>query len=219
MDFQKFNKIPRLSREMTITEKIHGCNSSVIIIRYSELLASFNGEGDKSQKEEMEEFVDKYCLYKTLAMTDENDILYVFAGSRKRWLDCSSKGDNHGFAKWVKLNAEELLNLGEGRHFGEWMGSGINAKYGLNHKRFYLFNVKKWSNTEVRPKCCYVVPVLYEGLFDTKRIEEVLKELEVHGSYAVEGFKPAEGIVIFHKASGQLFKKTIKNDSKPKGLK
>ena len=38
-------------------------------------------------------------------------------------------------------------------------------------------------------------------------------------SFAVQDYLNPEGIVIYHKASGQLFKKTIKNDEQPKGVK
>jgi len=36
------------------------------------------------------------------------------------------------------------------------------------------------------------------------------------GSYIVKGFMNPEGIIIYHKASGQLFKKTVIDDEKPK---
>ena len=136
----------------------------------------------------------------------------MFAGSRSRWLDISSKGDNFGFAKWVEANADELLKLGEGRHYGEWHGQGIQRNYGLTEKRFALFNVKKWENAEVRPKCCEIVPVLYRGMFDTEMIGNTLMTLKENGSKIAPGFMNPEGIVIYHTASAKLFKKTIHDD-------
>jgi len=38
------------------------------------------------------------------------------------------------------------------------------------------------------------------------------------GSLASPGFMLPEGIVIYHKASKTLFKKTLKNDESPKGV-
>jgi hypothetical protein len=131
VDLQKFNKIPRLSRECIITEKIDGTNGQIVIIRFNE----FWNLHEKYAKDSVEAFLEQHCLYKTLALQDENDILYMFAGSRNKWLDCSSKGDNMGFAKWVKENASSLLMLGEGRHYGEWYGKGIQRNYGLEEKR------------------------------------------------------------------------------------
>ena len=138
-------------------------------------------------------------------VTEDNDVL---AGSRNRFLAVGD--DNAGFASWVEKNKEELLQLGPGRHFGEWWGRGIQRKYGLTEKRFSLFNVSKWG--ENRPSCCHVVPVLYQGLFDTAKIDEALEGLRVSGSLAAPGFMNPEGIVVFHEASGCLFKKTLDGD-------
>jgi hypothetical protein len=221
MQFKKFSKIPRLSRDIIITEKIDGTNASILIIN------SRDFEKAHLDVEEAFPFFEEYCLAVNTQEDREFD-LYLFAGSRTRWI--TPQRDNYGFARWVKENADELFKLGEGQHFGEWYGQGIQRKYGLQEKRWALFNVGKWVDikpeTEVLPpddkrcqcpKCCTVVPILYEGMFDTNVIEDILIELEGTSSHAVPGFKDPEGIVIYHKASGQLFKKTIKNDEKPKG--
>jgi hypothetical protein len=55
-------------------------------------------------------------------------------------------------------------------------------------------------------------------MFDTKSIEMILETLKLNGSVAAPGFMKPEGIVIFHKASGTLFKKTIEGDESPKGV-
>lgn len=143
----------------------------------------------------------------------------ITAGSRSRWI--TTKDDNYGFARWVEGNKTELLKLGPGGHFGEWWGKGIQRGYKLQGKRFSLFNVSRWDDLlteDNRPLCCSVVPILYKGEFDTIIIKQVLADLENHGSYASPGFMDPEGIVIFHSASRQLFKKTIKGDESPKGL-
>ena len=141
LEFQAFNKIPRLSRDMLITEKIDGTNAQVYIIKYKDLFATIEPEENIiTAMKEMNEFIAKYCMYKVYS-SDETDILYMFAGSRRRWLDCSSEGDNFGFGKWVKANAESLIQLEEGRHFGEWYGKGIQRGYGLDEKRFALTRV------------------------------------------------------------------------------
>jgi len=62
------------------------------------------------------------------------------------------------------------------------------------------------------------VPVLYTGIFDTNAIQDTLNELIEHGSYAAPGFMNPEGIVIYHIAGNLGFKKTIKNDDRPKSL-
>lgn len=156
----------------------------------------------------------------------------IFAGSKSRWLWGNMQdeihNDNYGFAYWVKVNKEDLLKLGCGYHYGEWMGKGIQRNYGLAEKRFYLFNTGRWmempgnnpvSLDETRkfcPLCCRVVPILYKGIFNTSIIQSVLDELKISGSRAVNGFMNPEGIIIYHTAGNLYFKKTIINDEKGK---
>lgn len=141
----------------------------------------------------------------------------IIAGSRTRWIQPGD--DNMGFAAWVEANKDELMKLGPGSHFGEWWGAGIQRRYGLTEKRFSLFNTSRWSDQAVRPACCGVVPVLWEGNFEDIWIENLIEEMVAKGSTAAPGFMDPEGLVVFHVASGQLFKKTVKADEKPKGSK
>jgi len=133
-------------------------------------------------------------------------------GSRKRWI--TPEDDNYGFARWCHENKEDLMGLGAGNHYGEWWGQGIQRRYGLTEKKFSLFNTSRWLNE--RPRCCDVVPVLYEGVFDTNEINSAINTLERLGSYASPRFMNPEGIVIYHIALNGYFKKTIKNDESPK---
>src|SRR5262245_19038779 len=88
----------------------------------------------------------------------------MHVGSRNRWI--TPEDDNFGFARWCAEHAEELKQLGPGRHFGEWYGAGIQRRYGLIEKRFALFNTERWRDGRApRPTCCGVVPILYEGPF------------------------------------------------------
>jgi hypothetical protein len=140
----------------------------------------------------------------------------IFSGSRTRWV--VPPDDNFGWGRWVLENAEELRKLGPGSHFGEWWGQGIQRKYGMAEKRFSLFNTSRWSDQAVRPACCHVVPEIWRGPMDALNAKLLLQDLEAGGSRAAPGFMKPEGIVIFHPASGQLFKKTIEKDEQPKGL-
>lgn len=173
MEFKSFPKIPRLSREIIVTEKIDGTNAQIMIGESGEFLT----------------------------------------GSRNRWI--TPENDNYGFARWAQENKDELLTLGPGQHFGEWYGQGIQHGYGLKEKRLALFNTFRWS--DVRPKCCDVVPVLYRGPFKTLPIESCLEELAREGSKLVPGWMRPEGIIIFHTAANMGFKKTILKDEEYKG--
>lgn len=141
----------------------------------------------------------------------------IHAGSRKRWI--TPEDDNYGFARWVDANQEELMQLGPGHHFGEWWGQGIQRKYGLDHKRFSLFNTYRWGDggVDTRPACCHVVPVLYDGSMDTDKIRACLDWLEEDGSRAAPGFVEPEGVMAYHVTAGSYFKVTITGDEKPKG--
>ena len=193
MQFREFPKMPRLSREIIITEKIDGTNASVFI-----------------QNEVLEEDINDPTI---IAIKDG---LTMRVGSRTRWIIPGD--DNYGFATWCLKNNDELFNLGEGHHFGEWWGSGVQHGYNLpkGEKRFSLFNVSRWN--ESRPQCCHVVPELYRGMFDTQNINEILENLKQNGSVAAPGYMKPEGIIIFYTAGNVGFKKTIERDETPKSL-
>ena len=136
------------------------------------------------------------------------------AGSRTRWI--TPEADNFGFAKWVQDHAAELAKLGPGRHYGEWYGSGIQRRYGLAERRFALFNVARWSAPESRPACCGCVPIVAEGVGEGV-VEAALARLRAEGSLAVPGFERPEGVVVWHSASGALYKVLLEGDDAPKG--
>lgn len=192
-EFSDFPKMARLSRLCIITEKIDGTNAQIFI-----------GEDGT-----------------------------IKAGSRTRWI--TPEDDNYGFAAWVKANEGELRTLGPGRHFGEWWGRGIQRNYGLAEKRFSLFNVQRWAlygtepkqiptadprnvkTQDLLPPCCGLVPVLYEGIFDSNEVETALQKLRESGSFAAPGFMRPEGVVVFHVAGNVGFKKTLEKDHEWKG--
>jgi hypothetical protein len=209
-DYPKFRPIPRLHRRTVITEKINGTNG---LIQISRLDLNDPTPG-------------------SLVVGDDERAYKVSAGSRNRWL--TPDNDNFGFAKWVYEHAYELLALGEGKHYGEWFGKGIQSGYGLDEKRFALFNVAKWYDprdpevteqyratfpkAQPAPEAVTVVPVIsvIDGKWLNEAVDEALNTLEHEGSYIAPGFTDPEGIVVFHDAAGVYFKATIKNDEQPK---
>lgn len=210
-EFTPFPKIPRLNRDIIITEKIDGTNAAIVI------------------EQELEDSIQPGILLEE----GEWKGFVVRAQSRNRFI--MPENDNHGFASWVFRNADALaMALGPGVHFGEWWGSGIQDTYkGIEGKRFSLFNVTRWKDlslnidgVQLRP-----VPVIYEGPWFAPKEIAISSDgvpmwaphyatlvLTTGGSLAAPGFK-AEGIVVFHVASGHLFKVTLENDEKPKGVK
>lgn len=191
-EFVEFPKIARLSRNCVITEKIDGTNAQVYIIQAGVPTVGL----EESQ---------------VVARNAAGDVM--LAGSRSRYIVPGD--DNFGFAAWVKANSETLWTLGPGHHYGEWWGSKIQRGYGLAEKRFSLFNTSRWNETNI-PKCCHVIPVLDYGVFTTALVDEAIDKLQANGSKAAPGFMKPEGIVIWHEAAQQLFKKTLEGDAVPK---
>jgi hypothetical protein len=110
----------------------------------------------------------------------------VYAQSRSKILNETKSGDNFGFCKWVMGHKDELLNLGEGYHYGEWWGQGIQRNYGLPDRRFSLFNI--WH--ENTPECVSKVPVI------EKSLDKAIGRLSELGSIAAPGFNKPEGLVM-----------------------
>lgn len=190
IDFVKWAKIPRFNREWEVTEKIDGTNG---ILLWSE------------------EYHPEYCLGAVKDFTDGEPELFLYAGSRTRWL--TRKADNHGFANWASDYAPALATLGKGRHFGEWWGAGIQRRYGLEGKRFSLFDVNKYNDMPM-PAQVSTVPLIARvtspGL--DYKIEGILNDLRATGSYAAPGFDKPEGIVLRHSQSGDRFKILLEGD-------
>lgn len=135
----------------------------------------------------------------------------VVAGSRNRWI--TPQDDNFGFAAWVQEHEDELRTLGPGRYFGEWWGQGIQRGYGIDHRRFSLFDVFLDPERPFSlPSVISFTPIITRGIFTSSLIDEALEVLRQNGSYAARGFMDPEGIVIYHVDAKVRFKKTFKND-------
>lgn len=207
--YPSFPKIPRFNREVIVTEKIDGTNSQILI---EELTGQTIPDGAS--------VVD-------VTVSEDNPTAYAIrAGSRNRWL--TPEADNFGFARWVQENADELVKLGPGSHFGEWYGSGIQRGYGLpkGEKRFMLFNTARWSDPESRPAITEVATVLFQGNMadlvgyeggESHHLDYLLHKLRTEGSQHIKGFLNPEGVVLFHVAAHQLFKILLEGDEVPKG--
>lgn len=128
----------------------------------------------------------------------------IKAGCRSRYLSPPSN-DNMGFGAFVHANADAFIELlGEGRHFGEWVGKGINSGEGLKEKYFVLFDYWKYKDRPNLPPQTLIVPVLYSGKLDIAEVWDALELLRQNGSQLRDAagellapdFKRCEGIVI-----------------------
>jgi len=126
--------------------------------------------------------------------------------SRKRLI--TANDDNYGFAGWVHRNNDDLLSLGDGYHYGEWAGEGIQKNpHNLDEKMFFLFNTFRWGDQNPnRPKCCKVVPVLYMGVLTPTTIPTLLQDLQDNAGVG----ETPEGLVCYYHAFRTYTKHTIK---------
>jgi hypothetical protein len=219
-DFVAFDPIPRLNRDIVITEKIDGMNMCLWFQTEQEFIVSgFKGIN-----------IGQYVTF------PDGSRGFMMVQSRNQYV--TPANDVKGFATWAFAYKDTLARLGAGRHWGEWWGSGVRTHYGLTNgeKRFSLFNVGRW-NVDNIPGIVHVVPTLYSGVFDPEAIRCTLRDLRAMGSFAtgryrangatsflpvwdvnedVPMFPKPEGIVIYHTAAKQYFKVTLLNDEKPK---
>lgn len=191
--FERFASLTRFSHGWTVTEKIDGTNACVLI----EPIDSTNEQHAGN----------------AVAVVSGTA---VWAQSRNRLI--TPESDNAGFARYVLENVEDIVSkLGDGRHYGEWCGKGIQRGYGLPGKLFALFNTARWADAPLPPQMV-VAPVLGEGYMGEpgSQFEDIMANLKAKGSRFAPGFMNPEGIVMRHGPSGTLFKKTFDYDEQGK---
>src|ERR1700688_4334347 len=128
--FQEWPKIPRYRREMAVTEKLDGTSSCVAWVPIAIVEAVATQDEIDQTVIAVEDLIDQhgatlgpYCL---------------FAQSRGRFITparVKAKNDNYGLAQYVDDNREALKRLGQGYHYGEFWGYGIQRGYGMPKKR------------------------------------------------------------------------------------
>lgn len=194
--FIEFPKMPRLSRECIVTEKIDGTNACIFIGEDGEFLV-----GSRSRW-----------------ITPEQDN-HGFA----RWAyehkdELMTLGTGRHFGEWWGSGIQRGYGLQKGEKRFSLFNVQRWALPGTEPQRIVTADPRIEKYQDVLPPCCGLVPVLYRGPFDTTAIEAALTLLGTTGSVAAPGFMKPEGIVAFHVAGNFGFKKTLEKDSVPKGL-
>ncbi len=196
IEFKAFPKIPRYRREVCVTEKIDGTNAAIQIYPMDSLEETGNPL--------------PIAVYPY-----EGKAHGIWTQSRNQFITPGK--DNYGFSTWVQNNAEQLVNLGPGTHYGEWWGYGIQRGYIQQRKRFSLFNIARWQpGRDTPPECCDVVPLI--GYILPAEIDGIIEDLRLNGSKAAPGFMYPEGIIVWHTQSKQYYKILLEGDEIPKSL-
>lgn len=197
MEFISWGKTPRLRHQQVLyTEKIDGTNACIRIVELNEHRDLYSWGIDPN----------------AIVVSDPNAIIRV--QSRKRFI--TPESDNYGLASWVEENAESLVeDLGPGDHFGEWWGKGIQSGYGLDHKRFSLFNVHRWGpqRGQFFTPSLDVVPLLLDYTLCDEAVDWCLDLLREKGSQAAPGFNKPEGIIAYHRVAERGFKALLENNN------
>lgn len=222
LEFKSFSKIPRLANlNIRITQKLNGTNGVIAITSIpTKNWTAINDPtflmkvGSRNQWlpspreiEEREKEIQDWKYYENC--TTFKDCFNETPPKPKKL------HDNHGFAKWAYEHQDALIEfLGEGYHYGEWCGPGIQNGEGLKERGFYLFSPRKRYFNDKRqpetiPEGLHFVPKLYDGSWDVTQYSW-LRRLQMEGSKLVEGF-PVEGLII--EVEGKLKIKVIINEA------
>jgi len=115
--------------------------------------------------------------------------------------------DNMGFAFWVMENKEGLEELGDGYHYGEWAGPGVQKNpHMLENKTFFLFNT--FRPQETLPECVKQVTTLYQGVYSKEVIEDCMSTL--WSCATSTGYIP-EGVIVYFHDTRTYMKDTFAN--------
>lgn len=198
--FKSFPKIPRLNRDIIVTEKIDGTNAQIVISEDGQILAGS----------------------RTRYLSVDNDH-YGFA----QWVEGNKEdllklGPGRHSGEWwgSKIQRNYGLKNGERRfslfNVSRWCGPASSTLHPDVWKRDPATGEATFQQHV--PECCRVVPTLYRGPFSELEIQGCLSSLRERGSWAAPGFKDPEGIVVYHCAANQTFKVTLHGDEVPKSF-
>lgn len=197
-DFQPNPKMPRLSRECVITEKIDGTSSAIYI------------------SEDGKEF---HAGSRNRWITPENDNYGFARWAQEHKEELLKLGPGWHRGEWWGAGIQRRYGLTEKRfslfNSMRWHPAKIGDATVAGVNDVVVKDGVIVSSTP-GPTCCHVVPKIYMGTFQQSAWELCISRLRLEGSFAAPGFKDPEGIVVWHEAAKIGFKKTIIGDEKGK---
>jgi hypothetical protein len=189
-EFRPFPKIPRLRRDITITEKLDGTNAQINIARRNDDGVLFI------------ESVGSRNRFITPGRTTDN---FGFAGwVHENAAELLKLGEGQHFGEWY--------GHGIGRGYGLPQG---DRRFALFNTHRWTAENPPPACCEVVPVLYHGTMLGREGADPTSTTLERLRTL---GSVAVPGYMNPEGVIVYHGAAKQYFKVLLENDDTPKGL-
>lgn len=186
--YPAFQKIPRLRREVIISEKIDGTNA---LIHISDDLSVIRA-GSRNRW-----------------ITPEKDNHGFACFVKKHEDELRKLGPGHHYGEWYGAGIQRRYGLLEKKL------ALFNAGRWAAHPDGGVFE-KHTPENHIALTLVQVVPVLAVGKQDSA-VEEALTLLREKGSVLVPGFMDPEGIVVYHTAARTLFKVTLVGDESFKG--
>jgi hypothetical protein len=199
--FQRMPKIPRLFRDVIVTEKLDGTNASIFVGEDGAVVAA-------SRTRWITPVNDNYGFARWVAEREDD----IRAGL----------GVGHHFGEWFGNGIQRAYGLSTKQfalfNVSRWLSANNAMMLDTWIDKFGepFFSHEKML---VPPPFMTVVPIIdMMKKFDTARISETLEKLRQAGSIAVPGFMRPEGVVVYHRAGDALFKATLdKNDGNKEG--
>lgn len=182
LEFQKWPSIPRLKREMRVTEKIDGTSSCIAI-----------DPEDGSV----------VCQSRNRIITpDEDNFGFAKWVSENAGVLTDTLGPGRHYGEWWGWGIQRSYGVQR----GERTFSLFNVRRWRDSETWEVHeDIHLVDGLDV-------VPILYVGAFDVSMIDDINKRLTELGSVAKVGFMKPEGVVVEHLQSRNLYKVLIEND-------
>lgn len=185
LEFKKFEKIPRLNKHCTVTEKIDGTNGLIAFDEDGRILVGSRSRQIFPADDMINGFKGSDNYGFALWAYHNKEELFNFLG----------KGYHYG--EWAGLGIQRSY--------------GLKDKYFFlfNTKRFTTVESEKkqFIPYELRGIGLSSAPVLYEGGFYPNVIDDCMQKLKEDGSKIICGWDKPEGIVAW--LNGNYYKETF----------
>jgi len=189
LTFEPFEKLGRMNRGCTITEKIDGTNAQICFDEYGNLLVG-------SRKREI--FPEGWDGKS--GCDNAGFAAWVFAYREALF---EFLGEGRHFGEWCGGKIQR--------------GYGSEKKFFLLFNTARFGEGKQQIPDSLLEAGIGCVPVLYNGPFTSDVVDQVMGELKESGSHFAEGFMNPEGVVVYHQAIRKMFKVTYEHDKTGKG--
>jgi hypothetical protein len=186
--YPKFSSIPRLFRDVIVTEKIDGTNGLIEVREDGTVRA-----GSRSR-------------WLTPGKTTDNFGFAAWVEEHAEELKALGPGLHYG--EWWGQGIQMGYGLTERRfslfNVGRW-----TSKFNADEKEDAT---TPGVHVCIEVPCCHVVPIVLKGVFSEALVQKAIDYMEMNGSYAAPDWMQAEGIVVYHEKANQLFKVTLGGD-------